>query len=98
MSECELGEVKRTPRGFQYVEFLDRNDVDCGLQQSSAIGEYDDAMDRPGSSFVWLGPNHMTEQTRMHLSRTDVAALIETLGRWLDRGTFICDDEVTKDA
>lgn len=94
--ECELGEVQRTSRGFQYVGFLDRRQTLCNLQQSSAINEgYADAIDKPGSSYVWLGVTGPAgeETQRMHLSRIDVAALIEVLGRWLDRGTFVYDDK-----
>jgi len=94
MAECELGEVRKSSRGFQYVEFIDRHGMKCGLQQSSAIcGEYDDAMDRPGTSYVWLGIEGNTDYPRMHLSRMDVAALIETLGRWLDTGSFVYDEK-----
>lgn len=50
-----FGEYRKTERGFAQVEFKDANGYECSLQQSSAIGDYDDAMDNPGSSFVWLG-------------------------------------------
>lgn len=50
-----LGEHKKTGRGFELVEFTDAYGCKCSLQQSSAIGDDDDAMDNPGSSFVWLG-------------------------------------------
>ena len=52
-----LGEVDKTARGFPYVRFHDRNGELCSLQNSSAIGDYDDSLERPGSSFVWLGPD-----------------------------------------
>jgi hypothetical protein len=96
-NECELGEVHRSNRGFQYVEFIDRSGRTCGLQQSSAIGDYDDAMERPGSSFIWLGIEG-PGLGRMHLNRMDVAALIETLGRWLDTGSFIWKEETGDEA
>ena len=50
-----LGEYKKTGRGFALIEFTDAYGYRCSLQQSSAIGDDDDAMDNPGSSFVWLG-------------------------------------------
>lgn len=50
-----LGELKKTGRGFDLVEFTDAYGYECSLQQSSAVGDDDDAMDNPGSSFVWLG-------------------------------------------
>ena len=52
-----LGEVDKTARGFPYVRFHDRNGALCSLQNSSAVGDYDDSFERPGSSFVWLGPD-----------------------------------------
>lgn len=42
-------------RGFLTGEFEDRNGIKCSIQQSSAIGDTDDAFDRPGSSMLWLG-------------------------------------------
>lgn len=50
-----LGEDTITSRGFKAVEFVDAYGHACSLQQSSAIGDYDDAIYNPGSSFVWLG-------------------------------------------
>lgn len=50
-----LGEDTITPRGFKVVEFEDAYGYECSLQQSSAVGDDDDAMENPGSSFVWLG-------------------------------------------
>lgn len=50
-----LGENTVTGRGFEIVNFQDRYGLACSLQQSSAIGDYEDALDRPGSSCVWLG-------------------------------------------
>jgi hypothetical protein len=50
-----LGEDKKTGRGFALVEFTDAYGYECSLQQSSAISDDNDAMDNPGSSFVWLG-------------------------------------------
>lgn len=52
-----LGECATTGRGFGRVEFNDAYGNECSLQQSSAIGDGPDAIDRPGSSFVWLGIN-----------------------------------------
>lgn len=49
------------------------------VQQSSAIGEYDDAMDKPGSSYLWVGDAH-------HLSREEVSDLVGYLNHWLETG------------
>ena len=64
-----LGEDDRTGRGFAVVKFEDAYGYECSLQQSSAIGDSDEAMDNPGSSFVWLGvddgkPEVMKSQAR----------------------------------
>jgi hypothetical protein len=50
-------------------------------QQSSAIGDYDDSFDRPGSSFLWIGENH-------HLNREEVKEFISQLQSWVDSGGF----------
>lgn len=52
-----LGEQKKTNRGFDLIEFDDANGQKCSLQQSSAIGDSSEAIDNPGSSFLWLGIN-----------------------------------------
>ena len=49
------------------------------MQESSAIGDYDDAMDRPGSSALWIGQDH-------HLSREQVADMVRRLQAWLADG------------
>ena len=45
----------KTERGFEIVTFRDAHGEECSLQCSSAIGNYPDAMEQPGTSFVWLG-------------------------------------------
>jgi hypothetical protein len=47
--------MPKTNRGFSYIDFIDRNDQECTIQQSSMIGDEEDAIDRPGSSVLWLG-------------------------------------------
>lgn len=37
------------------VRFIDSHGFDCSLQQSSQIGDTQEALENPGSSFVWLG-------------------------------------------
>jgi hypothetical protein len=51
-----------TARDFGVVTFTDHNGVECSIQQSSAIGPSNDAMDRPGSSMIWLGCNEADPQ------------------------------------
>jgi hypothetical protein len=55
-----LGKNDKTGRGFEIVEFEDRYGLACSLQQSSAIGDYEDSLSRPGSSCVWLGVEPVT--------------------------------------
>lgn len=52
-----LGVNRPTCRGFDCVEFQDANGAACSIQQSSAIGDYDDSLGRPGSSCLWIGVN-----------------------------------------
>jgi|GEM_PF-3411062 len=47
--------------------------------ESSAIGDYPDSMDKPGSSYIWIGEAH-------HLDREEVAQLIRALSIWLNTG------------
>jgi len=62
-----------TERGFRWIT----NDTgDLRIQESSAIGDYVDSFDCPGSSFLWVGD--------AHLCREDVADLIKIMGRWLE--------------
>ena len=51
----KLGKRNDGPRGFPRVEFKDAYDQACFLQSSSVIYDYDDAMERPGTSALWLG-------------------------------------------
>lgn len=75
-----LGEIGHTDRGFERIEFYDRNDQLCSLQQSSAAIEDGP----PGSSALWLG----IDGERMHLDREQVAALVAHLSAWLQTGSF----------
>lgn len=77
----------KSMRGFQVVEhevYPPNGSSDRLVQQSSAIGEYDDAFDRPGSSFLWIGKKH-------HLNREQVGELVERLQEWLRTGMLYTD-------
>lgn len=69
-----------TPSGFQYLATT--TDVLVVAQESSAIGTYEDAVDRPGSSKLWIGEG----SHRPHLDREAVAELRDSLTRWLSTG------------
>ena len=47
-----LGELETTGRGFEIVKLIDAYGIECSVQQSSAC---EDAYDRPGSSYLWVG-------------------------------------------
>ena len=84
-----FSDPRKTERGFEIVDFDDCNSVSCSLQQSSAIGDYEDSMQRPGTSCVWLGINSLDAVSmRMHLDREQVSELIKRLQNWLDTGSF----------
>ena len=53
--------------------------MDTLALESSAVGDYDDSVDRPGSSFLWFGDHH-------HLNREEVSELVGFLQHWLDTG------------
>ena len=75
--------AKKNERGFICVKHPRYCNPPCPdeplIQESSAIGDYDDAMDRPGSSFLWVGEAH-------HLNREEVKEMIERMQYWLDTG------------
>lgn len=95
--------MSKTSRGFDRMEFSDRNGVSCSLQKSSLASE----------DCIWIGANEIglkrfapgaggwtdvpLEQdapygvvhianTRMHLSREQVADLLPYLQRFVDTG------------
>lgn len=74
-----LGRVEVTERGFEIIEFTDRYNKKCQLQQSS-LAEFE----LPGSSAVWLG----IENERMHLDVEQVKKLINTLNQWIETASF----------
>lgn len=77
--------IDKTNRGFQTLI--------CGTYpeegegaitwQSSAIGDYDNSFDLPGSSYLWFGG-----EKKFHLNREEVQELIDHLQRWVDTGNF----------
>lgn len=76
-----------TPRGFGLVmhpTYPDRGPSRL-LQESSAIGDYDNSYEVPGSSFLWVGEKH-------HLNREEIAQLIFNMQYWLDTGRLPTTD------
>jgi len=72
--------VTKNRRGFDIIER--DNYAEEGksrlVQESSAVGDYDDSFDNPGSSFLWVGDHH--------LNREEVTDLISFLQQWADTG------------
>jgi len=56
------------------------------VQESSAIGDYEDSSDLPGSSYLWVGQDH-------HLNREEVAELINRMQHWLETGRLKADND-----
>lgn len=76
-----------TDRGFGIIKhppYADAQESETRLvQESSAIsGEYPDAFDHPGSSYLWIGADH-------HLNREEVALLVKHLKTWLNTGKLV---------
>ena len=92
--------TKRSARGFEIAEFSDgygdegEESTDrCSIQQSSVIGDYPEAFNKPGSSYLWLGPDWSRQATRMHLRREQVKELVQRMQAWLDTGSIRIDGE-----
>lgn len=90
--KTKLGTVKKSSRGFTYIEFKDHYLVPCSLQESSGdtpcvwLG-CDDANPRrliPGQSWQPIEmPEGYLADTRMLLNRKQVIALVDRLTKWL---------------
>lgn len=104
-----LAKSRRTERGFEIVNFNDRYQSPCSLQQSSIATEdcvwlgVDDAAPKIMASQAhmlgvqtsetsgWVAypmPQEVQLNTRMHLDRKQVAALVTHLQAWLESGSF----------
>lgn len=73
--------VTKTDRGFHQLVVNDYRDGIAKrlISESSIVGPYQDALQNPGSSCLWIGEHH-------HLDREQIAALIVILNRWLVTG------------
>lgn len=98
----ETTAMRKTSRGFARMEFIDRNGVACSLQKSSLafedciwLGADEIGLKKfsPGAG-GWTdvpleqtphGVTHIAN-TRMHLSREQVAALLPHLLRFVETG------------
>ncbi len=75
-----IAKSEKTPRGFLVANFEDRNGIKCSVQQSSAIGDTDDAFDRPGSSCLWLGVDDVEPMVMASQAREFGIKTAETTG------------------
>lgn len=74
--------LEKTDRGFWnlvHPTYPPTRTKDSRLVSESSVILYDDALDHPGSSALWLGENH-------HLNREEVKELVGYLQRWLETG------------
>lgn len=80
--------VLTSQRGFEYL------DGGARVQMSSAVGDYDDSLSRPGSSYLWIGDDHVDREGVGSLIRSiesgDAGQLgpeyLPFLRRWLETG------------
>ncbi len=70
----EIEIIEKTGNGFEIIEFDDKYDKECSLQQSS-LAEFE----TPGTSAIWLGINGSS--SRMHLDLEQTKELVEVLNR-----------------
>ena len=47
------------------------------ITESSAIGDYEDSLEKPGSSFLWVGRDH-------HLNREEIVSLALAMLYWAE--------------
>lgn len=71
-----------TDRGFQMLtasKYASDPPENTRLLQQSSVIRYNDGLDRPGSSCLWVGEDH-------HLNRRQVQELRDYLTHWLETG------------
>lgn len=78
----------KSDRGFVQVVHSNYPHESCEnriISEGSAIGDYEDSVENPGSSFLWVGDNH-------RLNREEVADLIRRMQHWLDHKRLPMDE------
>ncbi len=88
--------VKKTERGFARIDFIDRDDIDCSLQESSLATEAairlgcNDANPKqlvPGQGWTEIEmPKDYSANTRMHLTQQQVIDLLPHLAKFAATG------------
>lgn len=73
--------LEKSDRGFMLLlheTYAEKSEEARLISESSAVGDYEDSYDKPGSSYLWVGNNH-------HLNREEVKQLIACMQYWLDK-------------
>lgn len=95
--------INLTSRGFDIIEFTDRNGVDCTIQKSSLATEdaiwfgCQDPNPRYFSAKGWTPlelPDYTIINTRMHLTRKQVRRLLPILKRFAKTGEIVAAPEL----
>lgn len=96
-------DITTTRRGFDLIEFSDHYDIKCSLQKSSLATEdaiwfgCNDADPRrliPNQGWHSIPmPEGYVADTRMHLTRDQVAALLPHLQRFVETGHIAVHDQ-----
>jgi len=69
--------TERNFRGFLHEKYTsDIGEEGRLLHESSMIGDYPDSFKYPGSSYLFIGEDY-------HLSREEVAEMIDIMAHWL---------------
>jgi hypothetical protein len=96
--ECRWMKLNKTNRGFGRIDFIDRYEAECSLQESSLATE----------AAIWFGTNEAKPQvlvqgkgwqpvefpedtlfnTRMHLTQKQVKELLPYLQHFAEHGTL----------
>jgi len=80
----------KTPRGFIRIAHpiytAKEGTEGILIQESSAVGDYEDAISNPGSSYLWVDGDY-------HLNREEVKELIDHLQYWLDNKRLKYNEE-----
>jgi len=84
----DIMQAEKTDRGFVVItheKYQSKpGEMTRLIQESSAIGEYENSFDFPGSSYLWVGQDH-------HLNREEVAKLVIIMQHWLETGRLDMD-------
>jgi len=75
-------------RGFGFImhpTYANKPEDTRLISESSAVGDYEDSFERPGSSYLWVGAHH-------HLNREEVEELVIRMQGWLLTGRLPNDE------